>query len=208
MPGKNKRGMEKVRRETVLTVSHTLKISRDAMELWGTELETNKRYIFIPIIKVTVTCCWGQRCKFEEGLNKSQNQCRLVVPWWFLLCISSLAQQLHNQFLHETARIYHGTRSGINHAPFLHTFLKDPLLVSGLSGPFIRQIRAVSLTRIGYNKTTVNTSCQEHKKSWDTKNPRTPLFLLLCCFRDIISWWNSSKWPSRRIYTGISHFGL
>lgn len=158
------------------------------MELWGIELETNKRHIFILIIKVTVTCCWGQRCKFEEGLNKSQNQCRLVVPWWFLLCISSLAQQLHNQFLHETERIYHGTRSGINHAPFLHTFLKDPLLVSGLSGPFIRQIRAVSLTRIGYNKTTVNTSCQEHKKSWDTKNPRTPLFLLLCCFRTTSSY--------------------
>lgn len=33
MPEKNRRGVEKVRRETVLTVSRTLKISRDAMEL-------------------------------------------------------------------------------------------------------------------------------------------------------------------------------
>lgn len=39
-------------------------------------------------------------------------------------------------------------------------------------------------------------SCQGRKRSWDTKNPRTPLFLVFCCFMTTSS------------YDGIAQNGL
>lgn len=120
------------------------------MKLWGIGFETNKNNIFIQIFKVIVTgCCWGWRCKFAKkiGLNKFLSQHREVL-WWLLFSVWSLAQELCNQFLYETGRINHGTIHRINHALFLFSFPKDPLLAFGLSGPFIRQIREFPVTRV------------------------------------------------------------
>lgn len=120
------------------------------MKLWGIGFETNKNNIFIQIFKVIVTgCCWGWRCKFAKkiGLNKFLSQHREVL-WWLLFSVWSLAQELCNQFLYETGRINHRTIHRINHALFLFSFPKDPLLAFGLSGPFIRQIREFPVTRV------------------------------------------------------------
>lgn len=137
--------------EAMLTVSHSVRTRRDAMKLWGIRFETNKRYIFIQIVKVIVAgCCWGQRCKFARKWNKQVSKATqtgsLVAA---ILCLVAGSGALY-QFLYETGRINHGTINGISHALFLYFFLKDPLLASGLNGPFIRQMRAVPLTKVDY----------------------------------------------------------
>lgn len=96
---------------------------------------------------------WGWRCKFAKKieLNKSYSQHRELL-WWLLFCVWSLAQELCNQFLYETGRIYHETINSINHAPFLYSFLKVPLLAFGQSGHFIIQIREFPVTRVNMKK--------------------------------------------------------